>query len=376
MVNVATVSWDAGRRAMAPEMEEQASAAARVEKEARRAAKEARRTEKETRRAEKQAKKSAKAMKHAAEAELEQKPAKKVKSTVETDSGADIRAEASSDQGTAADREARQAATEQYLRQCQAEQQRAEAERAAKKEQRAEQQRVEAERAAKKESRARKQLAHESPKEKPKFHEASKGVKAGDWSCGVCNANVFASKSACFKCGAAKGAEADFGDLQDINAICKDCNGDFVVTAREQFFFKQKGFTVCVRVRCTPCSDAKKQRYGSNYGAGGFGGGGCGGDTGSSVTAPSNRCFNCAQIGHISRDCPQARKTTACYYCGEEGHISKNCPSAPSPGACFHCGQTGHISRNCPSGGAGQCFKCGGRGHMASDCTAPPKLRL
>ena len=31
--------------------------------------------------------------------------------------------------------------------------------------------------------------------------------RAGDWKCGPCGANVFASKGACFKCGAPRGAE-------------------------------------------------------------------------------------------------------------------------------------------------------------------------
>ena len=46
------------------------------------------------------------------------------------------------------------------------------------------------------------------------------------------------------KAGAAKGEVADYGDLKDVSVNCRDCSVSFVVSAREQFFFQQKGFGV------------------------------------------------------------------------------------------------------------------------------------
>jgi len=38
-------------------------------------------------------------------------------------------------------------------------------------------------------------------------------------------------------------------------------------------------------------------------------------------------CYNCNEVGHIVKDCPNAG-TKTCYKCGGIGHISRECPSA------------------------------------------------
>lgn len=42
------------------------------------------------------------------------------------------------------------------------------------------------------------------------------------------------------------------------------------------------------------------------------------------------RCFNCAQIGHVSANCPTKSKGAKCFHCGEFGHIAVKCPKSTS----------------------------------------------
>ncbi|KAG1671883.1 hypothetical protein FOA52_003450 [Chlamydomonas sp. UWO 241] len=76
----------------------------------------------------------------------------------------------------------------------------------------------------------------------------------------------------------------------------------------------------------------------------GGGGGGRGGGRGDkAAAAASGACFNCGEVGHLGRDCPQ-----------------KAGAGGGGGGACFNCGETGHLSRDCPQKRAGG----GGRGGM------------
>ncbi|KAG0230457.1 hypothetical protein BGW42_000934 [Actinomortierella wolfii] len=81
-------------------------------------------------------------------------------------------------------------------------------------------------------------------------------------------------------------------------------------------------------------------------------------------------CSNCNLEGHISRECPEPRKTI-CRRCGLEGHMSSDCSQPRSDVTCNNCGQEGHMARECPEPQKITCRRCGEEGHIAADCSQP-----
>ena len=51
--------------------------------------------------------------------------------------------------------------------------------------------------------------------------------------------------------------------MTDKTLVCKDCGKEFVFTAGEQEFYKEKGFTN-EPTRCKPCRDANKANRRNN----------------------------------------------------------------------------------------------------------------
>jgi hypothetical protein len=97
---------------------------------------------------------------------------------------------------------------------------------------------------------------------------------ADDWYCSSCSARCFGSKSSCFKCGVSRDGTSSGSQHRrreglytpsvaavpcvDQTLTCKDCAEEFVSTAKEQAFFRSKGFLNGTRVRCSACAKKKK----------------------------------------------------------------------------------------------------------------------
>ena len=80
-------------------------------------------------------------------------------------------------------------------------------------------------------------------------------------------------------------------------------------------------------------------------------------------------CFNCKEIGHMAKSCPNP-KIIKCDRCKEEGHTSYECNNIK----CFKCNKIGHraaecvIEKNFP-----RCNTCKNNGHYSYDCLVKPK---
>src|SRR2546422_6835687 len=84
--------------------------------------------------------------------------------------------------------------------------------------------------------------------------------------------------------------------FQDQHLRCVDCGEEFIFTASEQQFYKDKGLTNAP-TRCRACREARKaQRAGGGGshggGAGGYGGRGRGASGGAMYTAVCSNCGN------------------------------------------------------------------------------------
>lgn len=76
------------------------------------------------------------------------------------------------------------------------------------------------------------------------------------------------------------------------------------------------------------------------------------------------KCYNCQEYGHISKNCPN-RSVIKCFFC-LGNHKKETCEIAN----CFCCSQEGHRSSNCPFRTLPSCRRCFKRGHKERECRA------
>ena len=81
---------------------------------------------------------------------------------------------------------------------------------------------------------------------------------------------------------------------------------------------------------------------------------------------PVMTCWNCQEVGHMSRECRKPR-IQKCFQCGKEGHQFRECNQRVTnvEMRCFACKDVGHNRSECPSI---SCSGCGKRGHLRFQC--------
>uniref|UniRef100_A0A9J7ZNB8 CCHC-type domain-containing protein n=1 Tax=Cyprinus carpio carpio TaxID=630221 RepID=A0A9J7ZNB8_CYPCA len=77
------------------------------------------------------------------------------------------------------------------------------------------------------------------------------------------------------------------------------------------------------------------------------------------------RCLQCAQLGHIAKECTVPK---SCHSCGSLDHLMRDCKVySGQPQYCRRCQEFGHLEHQCNI----RCLNCKDPGHAASECPKP-----
>ena len=97
------------------------------------------------------------------------------------------------------------------------------------------------------------------------------------------------------------------------------------------------------------------------------------------------KCVTCGQVGHRSKDCPNAgaAKKSAqdyfregrCLVCGEVGHVAKACPTLGGHPEDFKPLQPQQKQTLEERNAEKLCYQCGSKGHIMRDCPVEPYAR-
>jgi hypothetical protein len=127
---------------------------------------------------------------------------------------------------------------------------------------------------------------------------------------------------------------------EDTTLKCAECAVGFPFSGTEQAWYAKQKFHA--PTRCAACVAAKKARFESRE------------EKKRAGVSGQGRCFNCGASGHLSSECPEAkREGKGCYTCGSADHLSRNCPEAArgpkkAKKCCYNCGDSGHVTASCP----------------------------
>uniref|UniRef100_A0A1A8J8L3 Zinc finger CCHC domain-containing protein 7 n=1 Tax=Nothobranchius kuhntae TaxID=321403 RepID=A0A1A8J8L3_NOTKU len=83
-------------------------------------------------------------------------------------------------------------------------------------------------------------------------------------------------------------------------------------------------------------------------------------------TGKNVHCRNCNKTGHLSKNCPDPKKSSPCFLCGITSHQSRDCPNKH----CNNCGQPGHLFESCGERAYWHkhCYRCNLKGHFLDAC--------